>query len=152
MILRPSRRYKAGMSDEPPAQRLSVPRWTAFLLAIVVTGLVTWTLYLTYELPSRHVTHDWDVAWAGFDAAVAAALAATAVGVLVGATWLDGVAAAATALLVTDAWFDIVLSGPGAERREAIVFAVAAELPLALFCLWIALNANRAVRAVRRRL
>jgi hypothetical protein len=140
------------MSDERPAQRLSVPRWTAFLLAIVVTGLVTWTLYLTYALPARHVTHNWNVAWAGFDAAVAVALAATAVGVLVGATWLDGVAAAATALLVTDAWFDIVLSGPGAERREAIVFAVAAELPLALFCLWIALNANRAVRAVRRRL
>lgn len=52
---------------------------------------------------------------------------------------------------MTDAWFDVVLSGSWAERREAIFFALVAELPLALFCLWVALNANRAIRAVRRR-
>jgi hypothetical protein len=138
------------VNSDQSAQPLRVPRWTAFLLALVVAGLVIWTLYLTYALPSRHVTHDWNVAWAGFDVVVATALAATAVGVLVGAAWLDSVAAAATTLLVTDAWFDIVLAGSWAERREAILLALAAELPLALFCLWIALNANRAIRAVRR--
>ena len=139
------------MSSDQSVQRALVPRWTALLLAVVVAGLVVWTLYLTYGLPSRHVTHDWKVAWAGFDIALAAALGATAVGAFVGAAWLDSVAAAAATLLVTDAWFDIALAGSGSERREAILFALLAELPLALFCLWLARHANRAMRAVRRR-
>ena len=138
------------MSSDQSATQLRVPRWTALLLAFVVAGLVLWTLYLTYTLPSRHVTHDWDVAWAGFDVALAAALAATAAGAFLGAAWLDSVAAAAATLLFADAWFDIALANGGSERWEAILFAVVAELPLALFCVWIALNANRATRAVRR--
>jgi hypothetical protein len=139
------------MSGDPHVQGVRVPRWTAFPLALVVAGLVSWTLYLTYALPSRHVARDWNVAWAGYDVAIAAALATTAAGVLAGAAWLDRVAVAATTLLVTDAWFDVVLAGSAHERREAIVVAVVAELPLALFCLWIALNANRAGEAARRR-
>jgi len=138
------------MSGDLQAHGVRVPRWTAFLLALVVASLVSWTLYLTYALPSRHLTHDWNVAWAGYDVAIAVTLAATAAGVLAGAAWLDSVAAAATTLLVADAWFDVVLAGSWSERREAIVVAVLAELPLALFCLWIALNANRAIRAARR--
>jgi hypothetical protein len=128
-----------------------VPRWAAVLLTILAVGLVPWTLYLTYTLPARHVTHDWNVAWAGFDVGITAALVATAIGVRIGAPWLEATAAVSAALLVTDAWFDIVLSGTGSERREAILFALVAELPVALFCLWIALNAERAVRALGAR-
>jgi hypothetical protein len=54
-------------------------------------------------------------------------------------------------LLVTDAWFDIVLAHGTGERLEAIALAAVAELPLALFCLWIALNAERAVRTLSSR-
>jgi hypothetical protein len=136
------------MADDRVATRFPVPRWPAFLLALIAIGLVPWTLYLTYALPSRHVTHDWKIAWAGFDLALASILVATAVGVVVGGAWLEGSAAAAAALLVTDAWFDIVLSGSGSERREAVLLALVAELPLALFCFWIALNAERAVRTL----
>jgi hypothetical protein len=134
-----------------PLDGLTMPRWAAPLLAVVALGLVLWTLYLTYALPAHHVTHDWNVAWAGFDVALTAALVATAVGVRVRGAWLEATAAVAAALLLADAWFDIVLSANGPERREAIVLAVIAELPLALFCLWIALNAERAVAALGSR-
>jgi hypothetical protein len=127
-----------------------VPRWAAFFLAAVAVGLIPWTLYLTYALPSRHVTYDWKIAWAGFDVALASALVATAIGVLARGAWLEATAAVSSALLVADAWFDIVLAGSWSERREAILLAVAAELPLAFFCLWIALNVERAIRALGR--
>jgi hypothetical protein len=127
----------------------SVPRWAALLLGGVALALVPWILYLTYTLPQHHVTNHWRIAWDGFDVALATALVATAVGVARNAPWLEGAAAVAATLLATDAWFDIVLSQSGGERLAAIALAVAAELPLALFCLWIALNAERAVRTLR---
>jgi hypothetical protein len=43
-----------------------------------------------------------------------------------------------------------VLSSGAGERLEAIALACVAEIPLALFCLWIALNAERAVRVISR--
>ena len=72
----------------------------------------------------------------------------TAIGIARAAPWLEGAAAVATTLLVTDAWFDIVLSHSNGERLEAIGLAAVAELPLAIFCLWVALNAERAVRTL----
>ena len=136
------------MAQQPSIERFPIPRWAALFLAAVAVGLVPWTLYLTYTLPARHVTHDWNVAWAGFDVALASALVATAIGVRMRAAWLEATAAVSTALLLTDAWFDIVLADGGSERREAVLLAVVAELPLALFCLWIALNVERAIAAL----
>jgi uncharacterized membrane protein len=136
------------MESERAARGLPVPAWAAPLLVLVAAGLVVWTLFLTYSLPARHTSHDWSIAWAGFDIALAGVLAATAIGLRRAGPWAEATAAVATALLVTDAWFDIVLSDPGGERVEAIVLAVCAEIPLALFCLWIALNVERAIRAV----
>jgi hypothetical protein len=134
---------------EAPQPRIA-PRWAALLLGGVALALVPWTLYLTYALPAHHVTNHWRVAWAGFDIGLATALVTTAVGVALNAPWLEGAAAVATALLVTDAWFDIVLAQGNGERFEAILLGAVGELPLALFCLWIALNADRAVRTLMR--
>jgi hypothetical protein len=126
-----------------------VPRWTVSFLIALAVGLVAWTLYLTYVLPAHHVTDEWRLAWAGFDLALATAIAFTALGIATEAPWLEAAAAATTTLLCTDAWFDIVLSAQGHERLEAIVLAAFAELPLAAFCFWIALNAERAVKALK---
>jgi hypothetical protein len=126
-----------------------VPRWVALLLTAIVAGLVVWTLYLTYALPARHVTDHWRVAWAGFDIGLALTLAFTAVGVLREAQWVDAAAAVSATLLVTDAWFDIVLADGGGERMESIVLAVIGEIPLALFCVWIVMNAERAIASVK---
>ncbi|TML15718.1 MAG: hypothetical protein E6G33_07400 [Actinobacteria bacterium] len=126
-----------------------VPRWVALLLTAIVAGLVVWTLYLTYALPARHVTDHWRIAWAGFDLGLALALATTALGVAREAQWVDATAAVSATLLVTDAWFDIVLADPGGERVEAIVLAAIGEIPLALFCVWIVLNAERAIGSLK---
>jgi hypothetical protein len=126
-----------------------VPRWVALLLTAIVVGLVVWTLYLTYALPARHVTDHWRIAWAGFDIGLAGAIGATALGVLREAQWVDATAAATATLLVTDAWFDIVLADSGGERMEAIGLAVIGEIPLALFCVWIVMNAERAVGSLK---
>jgi hypothetical protein len=123
-----------------------VPRWAALLLGGVAIALVPWTLYLTYALPMRHVADHWRLAWSGFDLGLAFALVATAVGIARATPWLEAAAAVSTALLVADAWFDILLANGASERLEAIALAAVAELPLAMFCLWIALNAERAIR------
>lgn len=126
-----------------------VPRWVALLLTAIVAGLVVWTLYLTYALPARHVTDHWRIAWAGFDIGLAFAIGVTALGVLREAQWVDATAAATATLLVADAWFDIVLADGGGERMEAIVLAVVGEIPLALFCVWIVMNAERAIGSLK---
>jgi hypothetical protein len=126
-----------------------VPSWTVPLLGLIAVGLIGWTLFLTYVLPAHHVSDEWRLAWAGFDLALAAAIGATAFGIVQGAFWLEAAAATTTTLLCTDAWFDIVLSGPGRERFDAIILAAFAELPLAGFCFWIALNAERALKTFK---
>jgi hypothetical protein len=128
-----------------------VPRWVALLLAAIVAGLVVWTLYLSYALPARHVTEHWRIAWAGFDIGLALALGATALGVLREAQWVDATAAATATLLLTDAWFDITLASGGMEQAEAIVLAIIGEIPLALFCIWIVMNAERAIASLKDR-
>ena len=56
---------------------------------------------------------------------------------------MGALAAALGTLLLTDAWFDIVLESHAGERRNAIVLAVFAELPMAAFCFWIAYRTER---------
>jgi hypothetical protein len=104
--------------------------------------LVPWTLWLALTLPERHVARNFDVAWSGFDIALALTLIATGFGLLKGATWTQGAAAAAATLLVCDAWFDVLTSAPGTERMTAVAMALLAELPVAVACAMIALSAS----------
>jgi hypothetical protein len=105
--------------------------------------LLPWTVWLSWVLPSRHVSEHWDLAWAGFDVALAVAIAATGLGVYRRATWLQGAAAAAGVLLLADAWFDITLSSSGASRWGAVAQAVMSEIPLSLLAFWIAADSAR---------
>ena len=118
-------------------------RWAAPVFLGVALFLLPWTVFLTWALPSRHVSDHWDLAWVGFDVALAVAVAATAVGVWKHAAWLQGVAAAAGALLLADAWFDITLSSGGGSRMGAVTEALVSEIPLALLAFWIALDTAR---------
>ena len=120
------------------------------LLALVAFALVPWTLWLTISLPSRHVTEHYDLAWIGFDLALAAAFAATAWSALRRPRWLVALAAATGTMLVCDAWFDIVTSSGGGERLEAVAEAAFAELPLAAICAYIVLEAERFEERMRQ--
>jgi hypothetical protein len=119
------------------------PRWLAFAFVASSMALLPWTIWLYDSLPSRATADNWDVAWAGFDLALAATLFATAIGALRGATWTQGTAASAATLLVCDAWFDVMTSRGAHEVLVAVVMAGIVEAPLALVCVWVARNSER---------
>lgn len=130
-------------------ERVPLPVWVGPLLLVAAIVLVPWTLWLTYSLPSRHVTFHYDLAWIGFDVGLLASFAATGWCALRGSKWLAGFAAVTGTMLVCDAWFDVVTSQSGGEMVEALLEAVFVELPLAALCGWIVYDAE-AVLELRR--
>jgi len=131
-----------------------VPRargWLAPLFFLAGFGLVPWTLYLFATLPSRHVQDRfYDVAWGGFDIALAALFVSTAVGLLGSRLWVQSTATATGTLLLCDAWFDVLSSSPGRERLLAITMALAAEVPTACVCLAVARHVEEAAERAQR--
>ena len=122
-----------------------VPSWVApafFLIAIV---LLPWIAWLFLSLPDEATAANWRFAWGGFDIGLACALIATAT-LIVRRSLLTQIAAAVTGtMLVCDAWFDVLTSHGTTNVAIAAVLAVAAELPLAAFCFWIAWSVQRVV-------
>jgi hypothetical protein len=130
--------------------RLPLPRWVAPLLLLAAFVLAPWTLWLTYSLPSDHVTHHYDLAWAVFDAALLVSFAATGFCAIRGTRWLAPAATATGTMLLCDAWFDAITSAGGGERVEALLEAGLVELPLAALCAWIVWDTERFL-VLRRR-
>ena len=128
---------------------MSTPRWTGLLLTAVALALIPWTLWLTFTLPAKHLSHDYDVAWVGFDVALAASFAATGIAVLKESKWLVAFAAVTGTMLVCDAWFDIVTANGTGERLEAILEAALAELPLAAVCAFLVYDAESVLGRIR---
>jgi hypothetical protein len=128
---------------------MALPRWITALLAFMSIALVPWTLWLTFSLPSKHTSHHYDLAWVGFDIALAVMFAVTARAGYLQSQSLAPLSAATAAMLVSDAWFDVVTSTPG-ERLEAILQACLAELPLAALCALVAYDVERAQASVSR--
>lgn len=116
--------------------------------------LLPWAAWLSWTLPRRHVFEHWAVAWTGFDLMLAGALVATAVGGFRRAPWVAIAASVAATFLLCDAWFDVLTAVPGDQLAASIVEAVLVELPLAILCMRIAVNAERtlaqAARTARR--
>jgi hypothetical protein len=119
------------------------------ILGGVAIALLPWTVYLSVTLPPRHESVHWDVVWPGLDVGIALAIAATVVGLVRLSAQLPVFASIAGTLLLCDAWFDTLTSRPGTELAWAVVEALVAELPLAVFCFWIAFDAE-AVAVARR--
>ena len=101
---------------------------------------------LVATLPSEHRAAHWDVAWAGFDIALALLLLAVAGAARRRSSWFEGAATAAATLLFVDAWFDVLTSSTQSQLLVAIAEALLVELPLAGLCLLLAREAERRVR------
>jgi hypothetical protein len=112
-----------------------------FLAAALV--LVPWLGWLAISLPCRYLSRHWGIAWAGFDAGLALALASTGFAALRQAPWLDRAAVASATLLAADAWFDVLTSQGARAFALATSEALVIELPLALLCLRIAQTPNK---------
>ena len=141
----PMRELGEPLVEEELAETIRVrpARWVTLLLALGAAALVPWTLYLTFALPSRHLTFHYDLAWAGFDLALTVSFAATSWAGFRGSRWLVPLAAVTGTMLLCDAWFDIVTSAGGSETTEAVLEACVAELPLAALCAFIVYDAER---------
>jgi hypothetical protein len=142
--------------DGQESSRIPLPRWITPVLLLTAAGLVPWTLWLTFRLPSRHVTEHYDVAWVVFDCALFVAFAATGWCAIKASQWLVPLAAVTGTMLLCDAWFDVMTSIGSGDSLEAILEALFAELPLAVLCGFIVYDAERfrqetVVRYSRRR-
>jgi hypothetical protein len=123
------------------ADSTRVVRWAGPAFILFSVALVPWTVYLAYTLPSRQVSHRYNIAWVGFDVMLAIALGATGYLALRRSRWLAVAAAAAATLLVVDGWFDVMTSPPD-QILEAIILAVFVELPLAALCGWLSYHSE----------
>src|SRR5262249_4240896 len=101
------------------------PAWTIALRAAAAVPLVPWPSALATGLPATPSAPHGAVAWAGFDVGMAVVLAATVGAALRGSAWLAGLATAAAAMLVCDAWFDVVTSASAIDFWFALASATA---------------------------
>jgi hypothetical protein len=120
-------------------------------LALFAIALVPWIGYLATTLPSHASAHHWWAAWAGFDVLLALALGAAGIAAFSRSPRLPVLAAVAATLLVVDAWFDTVTAASPSALAVALLEAVAAELPVAAVCIWLAVTAEAVPAPARRR-
>jgi len=125
--------------------------WLPAFLGGCAIALLPWTIVINAALPSRTVVSHWDTAWTGFDIALGIILLATAVATRRSGPAAATLAAAGCAMLVCDAWFDVLTSDTSAERITAGIEAAVAELPLAALCFLIARTPERFARPAARR-
>jgi hypothetical protein len=121
--------------------------WIGVLFAAAAIILVPWVVFLVRDLPSDHRSAHWDVAWGGFDIALALLLVGVAVAAWRRSPWLEGAATAAATLLFVDAWFDILTSSSRSEVIMAIVEAAVVEVPIAVLCVFLARSVERRLAA-----
>ena len=118
------------LTDERHVIRVAGP-----LFVLLSALLVPWIVFMAVALPSRQLSSNYDVAWTGFDVLLCAGLATTGYFALRRSQWLPAAAAATAAMLVVDAWFDVVTSPAGRDLIAAIGLAAFVEVPLAALCL-----------------
>jgi hypothetical protein len=126
-------------------------RLVPLLFGLAALALVPWVVLLVHALPSTHRAAHWDLAWGGFDGALALLLVTVAVTAWRCSPWLEGAATATAALLFVDAWFDVLTSSTRGELVVALVEALVVELPLAALCLLLARSVERRLRLEPRR-
>jgi hypothetical protein len=139
------------LTSELAADRtfMRLRHWAFVIMGGVAIALLPWTAYLSISLPSEHKSAHWDIVWPGFDIGIALAVSATVIALVRCSAYMSIFATVAGTLLLCDAWFDTLTSRPGSELAWAAVEALVAELPLALFCFWLAVDAE-SLAAARR--
>ena len=120
--------------DKANSAHFRISKWTAFVYILFSVILIPWTVYLSINLPTRHLSSHWDVSWAGLDIAIIAALASTGFLAYMKSKWIIVAAAVAGSLLIVDAWFDVMSVRGGIQFDESLLLALFIEVPLAILC------------------
>jgi hypothetical protein len=118
-------------------------RFTGPLFALLSVLLLPWIVFIAVALPSRQLSPNYDLAWAGFDVFLFVGLAATAFFAMRRSLWLPIAATATATMLIIDAWFDVLTSHNGRDLALAVAFAALVELPLSALCWFIAHRGQR---------
>lgn len=134
------------VSDEPANKVLvdnaRLVRWATPLFAGCALILLPWTIVLGTTLPQRQLSHNYGLAWTGYDVVLLVGLIMTAVAAIRRSKLLPIAASATGALLTADAWFDVLTSPGGWSRVQAIAMSLIAELPLAGTCFWLSAHSQ----------
>jgi hypothetical protein len=126
----------AAIRSEYSAPRSA--RWLPIVLVVAALALVPSLVIVLTVAPAAQTAHHLKIAWTGLDVFEVAALAATALA-LQRRPAVTAIPVAVTgALLICDAWINIV-PARGDAFWEAIAMAFA-ELPLAALCFWVAIR------------
>ena len=133
---------RPGVADP----RTGVPHWVGSAFLVLAVGLLPWIAWLFVSLPDEATAAHWRLAWGGFDVGLAVALGTTAILIVRGSRLTEAAAGVTGAMLVCDAWFDVLTSHGTTDVTVAAVLAGVAELPLAACCFWIAVRGARAGR------
>jgi hypothetical protein len=136
------------MSGMAELQVPCLPRWMPAAFVLLAVALAPWIVWLFVNLPDRELADHWALAWAGFDVGLSGFLAGTGIALARRSPFSALLAAMSGALLLTDAWFD-VLTSRGNDRWIAVAMAACLELPLAAICLWVAYNIERVLADAR---
>jgi hypothetical protein len=129
----------------------SLPRWVGLIFFAVCLGLIPQIIYLSSSLNEVALANHWRIAWVGLDIAEAVVFLLTAWFLIRGSILVTVTASMAAAMLWLDAWFDVLTSFRGADIDAATNLAVFLELPLGIFCLYVALRPLLTLRPPRDR-
>ena len=144
------------LNGDPINERQWLPVWFIPLAILNVIAFLPWMVYLAFTLPRKVSADHYDVAWLGFDIALWLSIAALAYCAIRRRPGFALFAAVTSALLFVDAWFDVVTSSTSGELMSAVLLALFAEIPGAVICGWMAINAEtihaRAYRRMRVRM
>ena len=141
-------RALAELNTSPPGPRARRRR-QAFILfcCVAAVALAAWTVTLSLTLPRRQAVGQWRTVWVGFDIAEIVAFSVAGWAAWRGRQLLIPAALVSGALLLCDAWFDVVLSWNTAQRWQSLLSALLFEVPLAAL-LW-AVARSLVLRTVR---
>jgi hypothetical protein len=131
--------------DVPPQVRRRARRLAWGYLAVAV-WLAVWTGILAFSLPRENLEHHFRLTWVGFDLILVLAVYLTAHMAFRLDARVQAPATVVATLLVVDAWFDVTTATDSKAATEALILALAVELPAAAFSLYVAHRVGRRVR------
>ena len=120
-----------------------LPSWVALVFLLICLGLIPQIVNLSSSLQETALANHWRTVWVGLDIAEALVFLLTAWFLFRRSALVAVTASIAAAMLWLDAWFDVLTSFKPADIDAATSLAVFVEVPLGLFCLYVALRSLR---------
>ena len=117
-----------------------LPRWVAIVFLAVCVGIIPQIVNLSSSLSEIAIANHWRTVWIGLDVAESLTFLLTAWLLYRRSALVVVTSSVAATLLWLDAWFDVLTSYGDENLASAANLAVFAEVPLGLFCFFVALR------------